>query len=190
MGAQRRGGVQRRRSQRGRRAHRGRDRRRRWLDRAGRWDRNEYGALAAATRPEELTDDQAAALADFPTAWIPDSRYLVELANASYKERLGRDVFLTDGEYRARPIAISLFAWGLYATRADVLEQHFGEINWQTIHDAAIAQRRLARSGRRPGVGLLQAGRPQPEQECGRPGRDDLRRGRVLRPHRHHRRRT
>ena len=48
-----------------------------------------------------------------PTAWIPDSRYLVELVNAAYKERLGRDVFLTDGEYRARPLAISLLAWGI-----------------------------------------------------------------------------
>jgi len=26
-----------------------------------------------------------------PTAWIPDSRYLVELVNAAYKEKLGRD---------------------------------------------------------------------------------------------------
>ncbi len=69
----------------------------------GRWDRNEYGALPADVRPDELTEEERAALEDFPTAWIPDSRYLVELANASYKERLGRDVFLTDGEYRARP---------------------------------------------------------------------------------------
>ncbi len=74
-----------------------------------------------------------------PTAWIPDSRYLVELANAAYKERLGRDVFLTDGEYRARPIAISLFAWGIYQSRAAVMEQKYGEINWKTLHDAAIA---------------------------------------------------
>jgi hypothetical protein len=75
----------------------------------------------------------------FPTAWIPDSRYLVELVNATFKTKLGRDVFLTDGEYRARPIAISLFAWGIYESRADVLEQTFGDINWLTIHDAAIA---------------------------------------------------
>ncbi len=74
-----------------------------------------------------------------PTAWIPDSRYLVELVNAAYKERLGRDVFLTDGEYRARPLAISLLAWGIYDSRADVLETSFGEITWQTIHDAAVA---------------------------------------------------
>lgn len=74
-----------------------------------------------------------------PTAWIPDSRYLVELVNASFKEQLGRDVFLTDGEYRARPVAISLFAWGIYDSRAVVLEQRFGEVDWQVIHDAAIA---------------------------------------------------
>jgi len=74
-----------------------------------------------------------------PTAWIPDNRYLVELVNAAYKERLGRDVFLTDGEYRARPLAISLLAWGIYDSRAAVLEERFGEISWHTIHDAAIA---------------------------------------------------
>jgi len=74
----------------------------------------------------------------FPTAWIPDSRYLVELVNATFKTKLGRDVFLTDGEYRARPIAISLFAWGIYQSRAEVLQQRYGEINWRTIHDAAI----------------------------------------------------
>jgi ABC-type glycerol-3-phosphate transport system substrate-binding protein len=74
-----------------------------------------------------------------PTAWIPDSRYLVELVNAAYKERLGRDVFLTDGEYRARPLAISLLAWGIYDSRADVLEARFEDISWQTIHDAAVA---------------------------------------------------
>jgi hypothetical protein len=74
-----------------------------------------------------------------PTAWIPDSRYLVELVNAVYKERLGRDVFLTDGEYRARPLATSLLTWGIYDSRADVLEAQYGDISWQTIHDAAVA---------------------------------------------------
>ena len=92
----------------------------------GRYDRDEFGALPPDIRPEDLTEAEQARLATFPTAWIPDSRYLVELANAAYKERLGRDVFLTDGEYRARPIAISLFAWGLYDTRAQVLEEKFG----------------------------------------------------------------
>ncbi len=106
----------------------------------GRWDRNEFGALEAGVRPEDLSAAEQQALEEFPTVWIPDSRYLVELANASYKERLGRDVFLTDGEYRARPIAISLFAWGIYNTRASVLATKYGEINWQSIHDAAVAR--------------------------------------------------
>jgi hypothetical protein len=74
-----------------------------------------------------------------PTVWIPDSRYLVELVNATYKERLGRDVFLSDGEYRARPLATSLLTWGIYESRAEVLEARSGEISWQTIHDAALA---------------------------------------------------
>lgn len=106
----------------------------------GRWDRNEYGALESDVEPDSLSEADRTRLEDFPTAWIPDSRYLVELANASYKERLGRDVFLTDGEYRARPIAISLFAWGVYESRGKVLETKYGAVDWSAIHDAAIAK--------------------------------------------------
>ena len=73
-----------------------------------------------------------------PTAWIPENRYLVDLVNVTYKERLGRDVFLTDGEYRARPIAVSLLVWGIYESRAQVLEAAYGDITWQAIHDAAM----------------------------------------------------
>lgn len=133
----------------------------------GRWDRNEYGAIPADVRPEDLSESDRQALEDFPTAWIPDSRYLVELANASYKERLGRDVFLTDGEYRARPIAISLFAWGLYASRADVLEDKFGEINWNSIHDAAIARGGWPELGGQPGWGFFKLVVPNPSKNVG-----------------------
>ena len=133
----------------------------------GRWDRNEYGALGPDQDPETLNDAEQAALADFPTAWIPDSRYLVELANASYKERLGRDVFLTDGEYRARPIAISLFAWGLYNSRADVLTQEFGEINWSTIHDAAVAKGGWPELGGDPSWGYFKLVVPNPSKNVG-----------------------
>jgi hypothetical protein len=73
-----------------------------------------------------------------PTAWIPDNRYLTELVNAAFKERLGRDVFLTDGEYRGRPVAVTLLAWGIYESRAQALEQTYGSIDWQVIHDAAL----------------------------------------------------
>jgi hypothetical protein len=133
----------------------------------GRWDRNEYGALPADTSPDELSAEEQTSLEDFPTAWIPDSRYLVELANASYKERLGRDVFLTDGEYRARPIAISLFAWGLYNSRGDVLEEQFDEINWSTIHDAATAKGGWPELGGDPAWGFFKLVVPNPSKNVG-----------------------
>lgn len=133
----------------------------------GRWDRNEYGALEGDVTLEALTDADRAELEDFPTAWIPDSRYLVELANASYKERLGRDVFLTDGEYRARPIAISLFAWGVYESRGQVLEETYGEVDWSAIHDAAIAKGGWPELGGDPQWGYFKLVVPNPNKNAG-----------------------
>lgn len=133
----------------------------------GRWDRNEYGALPVGVLPDDLSDAERAALDNFPTAWIPDNRYLVELANASYKERLGRDVFLTDGEYRARPIAVSLFAWGVYASRGEVLEEKFGEVNWGSIHDSAIAAGGWPELGGDPAWGFFKLVVPNPSKNVG-----------------------
>ena len=99
-----------------------------------------------------------------PTAWIPDSRYLVELVNVVYKERLGRDVFLTDGEYRARPLTTSLLTWGIYDSRADVLEQKSGDISWQTIHDAAIAPGGWAELGGQNDWGYFKLAIPSPRK--------------------------
>ncbi|MEJ5309075.1 MAG: hypothetical protein WHX52_04835 [Anaerolineae bacterium] len=133
----------------------------------GRWDRNDFGALEAGKTMESLTEAEKAALKNFPTAWIPDSRYLVELANASYKERLGRDVFLTDGEYRARPIAISLFTWGIYESRATVLEQRFGGVSWNIIHDAAVAKGGWPELGGDPSWGFFKLVVPNPNKNAG-----------------------
>ncbi|MGC9522436.1 MAG: hypothetical protein ACP5HG_11220 [Anaerolineae bacterium] len=130
----------------------------------GRWDRNTFGALEAGVTPEDLDEAGRAALEDFPTAWIPESRYLVELANASYKERVGRDVFLTDGEYRARPIATSLLTWGLYQSRADVLQAEFGTISWDSIHDAATAAGGWPELGGEPGWGYFKLVVPNPNK--------------------------
>jgi hypothetical protein len=137
------------------------------LSALGRWDRNDFGALPADADIDNLTPEQEAALDDFPTVWIPDSRYLVELANASYKERLGRDVFLTDGQYRARPIAISLFTWGIYESRAKVLEEHFEEISWSTIHDAAVAKGGWPELGGDPSWGYFKLVVPNPNKNAG-----------------------
>ncbi|MDY7079003.1 MAG: substrate-binding domain-containing protein [Chloroflexota bacterium] len=133
----------------------------------GRWDRNDFGALSAGVQPEHLSEAELADLEDFPTAWIPDSRYLVELANASYKERLGRDVFLTDGEYRARPIAISLFTWGIYESRAEVLQNQLGDITWSTIHDASVAKGGWPELGGDPGWGYFKLVVPNPRKNAG-----------------------
>jgi len=133
----------------------------------GKFDRDDFGALGDRTRdqltPAELTQLETT----FPTVWIPDSRYLVELANASYKERIGRDVFLTDGEYRARPIAVSLFVWGIYQSRATVLEQKFGEINWSSIHDAAIAKGGWPELGGEKGWQYFKLVVPNPRRNAG-----------------------
>jgi len=137
------------------------------LSALGRWDRNDFGALPADADVEDLTPEQEAALDSFPTVWIPDSRYLVELANASYKERLGRDVFLTDGQYRARPIAISLFTWGIYESRATVLEDHFDEISWSTIHDAAVAKGGWPELGGEASWGYFKLVVPNPNKNAG-----------------------
>jgi hypothetical protein len=133
----------------------------------GKFDRDDFGSLGDRTR-EQLTPEELQRLeTTFPTVWIPDSRYLVELANAAYKERLGRDVFLTDGEYRARPMAISLFAWGIYQSRANVLEKKFGEINWKSVHDAAIAKGGWPELGGEPGWGLFKLAIPNPRRNVG-----------------------
>jgi len=137
------------------------------LSALGRWDRNDFGALPPDVDVENLTPDEEVALADFPTVWIPDSRYLVELANASYKERLGRDVFLTDGQYRARPIAISLFTWGIYESRAEVLEEQFEEISWTTIHDAAVAKGGWPELGGEASWGYFKLVVPNPNKNAG-----------------------
>jgi hypothetical protein len=102
-----------------------------------------------------------------PTAWIPDSRYLVELANAVQKEKQGRDVFLTDGEYRAKPIALSIFAWGIYQSRAVVLEKKFGEVNWKTLHDAATAKGGWPELGGDPQWGYFKLVVPNPRKNVG-----------------------
>jgi hypothetical protein len=133
----------------------------------GKFDRDDFGTIGAKTRDQLTAQERTRLETSFPTVWIPDSRYLVELANAAYKERLGRDVFLTDGEYRARPIAISLFTWGIYQSRATVLDKKFGKVDWQTIHDAAIAKGGWPELGGDPAWGFFKLVIPNPRRNVG-----------------------
>jgi len=103
-----------------------------------------------------------------PTVWIPDSRYLVELVNATFKERRGRDIFLTGGEYRTRPIVTSLFSWGIWESRDAVLRQKFAdEVSWQAIHDAAIAKGGWPELGGDPEWGYFKLVVPNPRKNVG-----------------------
>jgi hypothetical protein len=131
------------------------------------WDKDAFGTLPADADPLNLTDEQKKSLADFPTAWIADSRYLVELANVPYKARLGRDVFLTDGEYRARPLVISPMVWGIYNTRAEALLKKYSEINWRTIHDAALVKGGWGELGGDPTWGFFKPVIPNPQKNIG-----------------------
>ncbi|MBI1801771.1 MAG: substrate-binding domain-containing protein, partial [Chloroflexi bacterium] len=96
----------------------------------------------------------------------PDSRYLVELVNAIYNEKLGRDIFLTDGEYRAKPLATSLFSWGIYSSRARVLQTKYGAIDWKAIHDAAIAKGGWPELGGQPAWGYFKLVVPNPHKNA------------------------
>ncbi len=133
------------------------------------WDKDAFGTLPADVDPLNLTDAQKKGLENFPTAWIADSRYLVELANVPYKSRLGRDVFLTDGEYRARPLVISPMVWGIFKSRADVLLKKFSttDITWKMIHDAAIDKGGWADLGGDPSWGYFKPVIPNPQKNIG-----------------------
>jgi hypothetical protein len=133
----------------------------------GKFDRDDFGSLGTKTREQATAQELDNLKNNFPTAWIPDSRYLVELANAAYKERLNRDVFLTDGEYRARPTAISLFVWGIYQSRDKVLEKKYGAVTWQNIHDAAAAKGGWPELGGDPGWGFFKLVVPNPRKNVG-----------------------
>lgn len=133
----------------------------------GKFDQDSFGSLGDKTRDQASPDELKNLETNFPTAWIPDSRYLVELSNAAYKARLGRDVFLTDGEYRARPTVISLFAWGIYQSRDKVLEQKYGQVTWKNIHDAAIAKGGWAELGGDPSWNYFKLVVPNPRKNAG-----------------------
>jgi|YNPNPStandDraft_1061719.scaffolds.fasta_scaffold04297_4 hypothetical protein len=103
-----------------------------------------------------------------PTVWIPDSRYLVELVNATLKEQRGRDIFLTGGEYRTRPIATSLFCWGIWQSRDAVLRQKFGdEISWKDIQQAATAKGGWPELGGKAEWGYFKLVVPNPRKNVG-----------------------
>lgn len=105
----------------------------------GKWERNSFSALATDVLPEELSRDEFEALQFFPTVWIADGRYLVDIANASFRVQFGQDRFLSDGQYRIKPLAKTVLVWGLFRSRGVPLLENLGPISWSTVHRAAVA---------------------------------------------------
>ena len=105
----------------------------------GKWERNDFALLKTGELPEDHSLDEFEALRSFPAAWIADSRDLVEIANASSRVRFGGDRFLSDGQYRLRPLAKTLLVWGLFRSRGAPLLENLGPLSWSTVHKAAIA---------------------------------------------------
>jgi len=122
-----------------------------------------------------LPMDGLSALAHYDSASLrncPRRGFPTAVTSSSWRTRRkrtkqGRDVFLTDGEYRAKPIALSLFAWGIYQSRAVVLEKKFGEVNWKTLHDAATAKGGWPELGGDPQWGFFKLVVPNPRKNVG-----------------------
>lgn len=78
-----------------------------------------------------------------PTVWLAETRDWVNQANNLVVESRGQDIFLSGGEYRDQPVALSPEVWAVFKSRYDALKAHFGpqlggrELSWQQIHDAA-----------------------------------------------------
>lgn len=106
----------------------------------GKWERDDFAARkSVALQGDNLSTVAVQADDSHPTAWIADSRYLIDFANESIRDRLGRDVFLSDGQYRFRPLAKTVLTWGLFRDRGAPLLENLGPISWSTVHRASIA---------------------------------------------------
>ena len=133
----------------------------------GKWERNDFNALPTEVRLDELSARERAALDRFPAAWIPDSRYLVDMANAANRNHIGRDPFLSDGQYRTRSVAVSLLAWGFFRSRGTALQENLGEISWSTLRIAAAAPTGWKELGGDPAWGLFKLALPDPRTDAG-----------------------
>lgn len=133
----------------------------------GKWERNEFNALPADVRPQDLSEPERANLEHFPAAWIADNRYLVEMANDAYRNRLGRDPFLRDGPYRMRSVAMSLLAWGVFRSRGTALQENLGELSWSTLRIAAAAPTGWKELGGDPAWGFFKLAIPDPRANVG-----------------------
>ena len=131
------------------------------------WERNDFIALPTQVRLDPLSERERDMLDRFPAAWIPDRRYLVDMANAAYRSHLGRDPFLNHGQYRSQSVAVSLLARGFFRSRGTALQENLGEISWAILRIAAAAPTGWKELGGDPAWGLFNLALPDPRTNAG-----------------------
>ena len=64
----------------------------------------------------------------------------MDQANVDTLKLVGRDVFLSGGQYRAQPVVLSPIVWGIWDDAYKALQTHFGsdDISWDQLHEAAV----------------------------------------------------
>ncbi len=134
----------------------------------GRWDRNEYGALPADVRPEDLTDAERASAGGLPHRLDPRqplSRGACQrlVQGAPRPRRLLDRRRIPRPPHRHQPLCLG----PLRQPRRRCWKRQFGDIDWSTIHDAATAKGGWPELGGDPSWGFFKLVVPNPSKNVG-----------------------
>jgi ABC-type molybdate transport system substrate-binding protein len=88
-----------------------------------------------------------------PTVWIPESTALLFSTNDELRTKTGRDVFLTSGEYQRRVLVSTFLVWVMWDDRAQVFEQKYPQVDWDTIYSLVTDPSGWAGPGGNPNWG-------------------------------------
>ena len=133
----------------------------------GKFDRDEFGALPATNARGTLGRGDPAAQHDLPDRLdprqpLPGGAGQRGLQGAPGPRRLPDRRRISRAAHRH--LAVRL---GHLQSRAEVLEKKFGEIDWQAIHDAAIAKGGWPELGGDPAWGFFKLVVPNPRRNVG-----------------------
>lgn len=104
------------------------------------FDRDLYPIMDVTVDAAGLSSAELDAYGTLPVAWIADNRYLTAMVNDVVKARYNKDVFLTDGVYRQKPVVLSTLVWVWFNSRNQVLLSQYGSIDWNAVQQAATVQ--------------------------------------------------
>jgi len=88
-----------------------------------------------------------------PTVWVPESTALLYSTNEELRTKTGRDVFMTSGEYQRRVLVSTFLVWVMWDDRAQVFQQKYAQVDWDTIYSLVTDPRGWAGVGGDPNWG-------------------------------------